>query len=203
MAPLPRPQDVLDDWIGAARDSAEAADEKNKLWFTKSFATDSYLAETYLDLLVALANGVAEDWAAQGARPRLAAIIALDQFSRNIFRDSGLSFRHDRLALDLCKHGLNTRQDEGLSEAERIFFYLPLEHSEQMSDQEKSVACFSRLLEAAREPFKPLCENTLNYAIRHRDVIEQFGRFPHRNTLLRRRNTPEEIVYLAQPGAGF
>lgn len=203
MSDLPTPDDVLSHWIGTASDDAEAAADKNKLWFVKSFETDQYLAETYVPLLSALASGLAHEWAAEGPRQRLAAIIALDQFSRNIFRAHALSFRHDALALAMTKDGLQQEQDKDMSEAERIFFYLPLEHSEHMTNQDASISNFARLAREARPEFKALCDNTLAYAHKHREVIETFGRFPHRNATLKRPNTAEEQAYLAKPGSGF
>ncbi|MEL8055293.1 MAG: DUF924 family protein [Pseudomonadota bacterium] len=203
MTPLPSPQDVLNYWLGEATNDAEAADAKMKLWFEKSAATDADIAEHFLDLMAPLANGLAQEWADQGLSHRLAAIIALDQFSRNLFRDTKHAFASDPLALSLTKDALSKGEETGLSEVERIFLYLPLEHSEDMADQDLSVQKYTDLAQDARPAFKALCENTLDYAIRHRDVIEQYGRFPHRNAILERPNTEAETEYLSQPGAGF
>ena len=194
---------MLDYWLGDAKNDAEAADEKMKLWFKKSETTDADIAEHFLDLMAPLANGLAQEWADQGLQQRLAAIIALDQFSRNLFRDTKNAFANDALALSLTKDALSKGEDAGLSEVERIFLYLPLEHSEDMADQDLSVHKYTELAEDARPAFKALCENTLDYAIRHRDVIDQYGRFPHRNAILKRTNTDAETDYLSQPGAGF
>ncbi|MEM9054333.1 MAG: DUF924 family protein [Pseudomonadota bacterium] len=203
MTTLPTPQDVLDYWLGETIDQAETVEAKHQLWFGKSFETDKDIADRFLSLIAPLADGLAYDWAEQGPQQRLAAIITLDQFSRNLFRDSPLSFAHDRIALGLTKEALMKGEDKTLSEVERIFLYIPLEHSEAMTDQDLSVQMYNKLAESARVAFKDLCENTLDYAHRHRDVIKQFGRFPHRNQILGRPNTPEEAEYLAQPGAGF
>ena len=203
MTTLSDPQDVLDYWLGDTIDHATAVEEKHKLWFGKSFETDQDIAERFLSLIAPLADGLAYDWAEQGPKQRLAAIIALDQFSRNLFRDSPLSFAHDRIALGLTKEALMSGEDKTLSEVERIFLYIPLEHSERMADQDLSIQMYTQLVETARPEFKDLCENTLDYAHRHRDVIKQFGRFPHRNKVLGRANTPEEADYLSKPGAGF
>jgi uncharacterized protein (DUF924 family) len=153
--------------------------------------------------MCALASGLAYDWAARGPRQRLAAIIALDQFSRNVFRGHATSFAHDKLALGLTKEALMLGIDAELTEIERIFLYIPLEHSERMADQTLSVELYSKLAASARPSFKKLCDSTLDYAHKHRDVIQQFGRFPHRNELLKRSNTLEEAEYLAKPGSGF
>ena len=203
MSGLPTPQDVLDYWIGDAVTSPEAAGRQNKLWFSKSDETDAEIRERFLPLLETLSRlPAAEDWAARGPRERLAAIIVLDQFSRNLFRGQARAFHQDDLALLLCKDGLALGQDKGLSECERIFFYLPLEHSEATEDQEQSVARFTDLLVESREGFRSLIESTLQYAKAHKEVIDQFGRFPHRNAALGRESTADEKEWLAE-GGGF
>ena len=204
MSALPTPADVLDFWIGEAETSAEAATSKNKMWFAKSAKIDSDIRKKFVTLLETLAAGpLADGWAGRGARERLAAIIVLDQFSRNLFRNSPRAFSQDALALRLCKEGLSRRQDLTLSEAERIFFYLPLEHSEDIGDQTRAIEMFSSLQRDARDSFKKLTGSTLEYARAHKEVIEEFGRFPHRNEVLARASTPEELIYLAKPGSGF
>ena len=203
MSELPTPQDVLDYWIGEATTSAAVAGEKNKLWFAKSDEIDGEIREKFLPLLEALSHlPAAEDWAARGPRERLAAIIVLDQFSRNLFRGEARAFHQDDLALLLCKDGLALRQDQGLSECERIFFYLPLEHSEAPEDQADSVSRFDELFIGSRSAFRNLTESTLRYARAHKDVIDQFGRFPHRNAALGRVSTDDEKEWLAE-GGGF
>ena len=203
MTGLPTPEDVLSYWIGEAANSAEAAGEKHKLWFGKSEATDAEIRERFLPLLETLSHfPAAEDWASRGPRQRLAAIIVLDQFSRNLFRDDACAFAQDDLALLLCKDGLALGQAQGLSECERIFFYLPLEHSEAPEDQAESVARFTTLAAEAREPFRELTASTLDYAKAHKDVIDEFGRFPHRNAALGRESTEDEKEWLAE-GGGF
>ena len=200
---LPTPGAVLDTWIGPAAHDALAAKARQKLWFRKSFATDRMLAVQFIPLLAALANGLGYDWAARGPRGRLAAIIALDQFSRNIFRGHALSFAHDRLALALCKEGMIIEDDRDLTEMEKVFFYLPLEHSERLVDQDLAVAQYEKLAETGRAAFKAQLAGTLEFAEKHRDVIREFGRFPHRNAILKRPSTAQEQAYLAKPEAGF
>ena len=203
MSELPTPQDVIDYWIGEASASPDAAGEKHKLWFGKSEETDAEIRERFGALVEALSDlPSAEDWAARGPRERLAVIIVLDQFRRNLFRDDARAFEQDSLALLLCKDGLALKQDKAMSEVERIFFSLPLEHSEAPEDQERSVQVFTDLLVDAREGFRDLIENTLQYAKDHKKVIDQFGRFPHRNKALGRDSTDEEKEWLAE-GGGF
>lgn len=203
MNQLATPEDVLDYWLGETPEKPETLTERNALWFAKSFKTDSEIADRFVETLSALANGLCEDWAARGPRERLAAIIVLDQFSRNIFRGHRFSFTHDRLARELMQAGLEAGEDQTLSEPERVFFYLPAEHSEDIADQDLSVRLFQTLTDGARADYKEFCKATLDYAHQHREVIAQFGRFPHRNRALRRASTPEERAYLDKPGAGF
>ena len=197
------PGEVLDFWIGAAANSAEAAGEKSKLWFGKSDNTDAEIVERFSATINALANGLAADWADRGAHARLAAVIVLDQFSRNAFRGEPEAFANDAVALSLSLEAIEMGEDKSLSEAERAFLYLPLEHAESKDMQARSVAKFAELAGDARDTFKPICDEWLDYAHRHKDVIDRFGRFPHRNEILGRLSTSEEAEYLAQPGSGF
>ncbi len=203
MTGLPAPKDVLDFWIGEATDSPEAAERKNKLWFRKSDETDEDIRQRFGALLDTLSHlPAAEGWAARGARERLAAIIVIDQFRRNLFRDDPRAFAQDDLAMLLCKDGIALGEDEGMSECERIFFYLPLEHSEFAEDQAEAVRQFTQLAKDARPGFRKLIESTLEYAYAHQSVIERFGRFPHRNAALGRESTEAELKWLAE-GGGF
>ena len=197
------PETVLDFWLGDHPSQPAVLETKQKLWFQKSFETDRTIADTFVTTLADLAAGQAKTWAKKGARSRLAAIIVLDQFSRNIFRGHRFSFTHDPMAKNLTLTGLAFNEDRELSEVERVFFYLPLEHSESLDDQKMSVKLFEELAREARPAFKDFCETTLDYARKHLEVIERFGRFPHRNAVLRRPSTREEQAYLSEPGAGF
>ena len=203
MTALPSPEDVLTFWIGEAANSPAELKLKNKMWFKGGAALDVEIAARFQPALETLSAGpLAEDWAAQGAQGRLAAIIVLYQFSRNIFRKSPRAFAQDRLALHLCKQGLLAREDLGLSEAERVFFYLPLEHAEDEGLQARSVDLFTSLHAEARPGFDEFTKSTLDYAHQHRDAIQQFGRFPHRNAVVGRVSTPAEQDWLAE-GGGF
>jgi uncharacterized protein (DUF924 family) len=200
---LPSPEDVLEFWFARAAVSPEALKVQNRKWFNGGKAFDAELEAKFLPLLETLSAGpLAEDWAARGPKGRLAAILVLDQMSRNIFRASPRAFAQDRLALHLCKEGLEAGGDTALSEPERVFFYLPLEHSEQLADQDEAVRRFTALYETAREEFRDYVYTTLDYARQHRDVIGRFGRFPHRNAVVGRTSTPDELEWLAERG-GF
>lgn len=196
------PGAVLDFWFGPALDDPAAATARNPLWFGKAFATDAAIAGRFLDTLAALASGLAYEWAVASPRARLAAIIALDQFSRNIFRGMPAAFGHDAMALDLASHGLMIAADYELAEIERMFFYLPFEHSERLADQETAVKALAAAEADARPGFAPVIAGALDYARQHRDVIARFRRFPHRNAVLGRTTTAEEEAWLAEHG-GF
>ncbi|OCW57574.1 DUF924 family protein [Hoeflea olei] len=163
-----------------------------KQWFVKDPALDQTITERFAKLHLALSRQVPPEWRAS-AEARLALVIALDQFPRNIYRGSPLAFATDTLALNAAKAALALGADAAVPEERRIFFYLPFEHAENLADQHRAVA----LCEALGN------EQYLDYARQHRDIIERFGRFPHRNPILGRTSTPEEEAYLAEPGAGF
>lgn len=197
------PGAVLDYWIGPATHDHIAADRLHKRWFIKSAETDTFIREQFGALLIALNDGLAETWFEAGPRPALAAIIVLDQFSRNIYRGEPQAFAYDGLALKLAKASLERGDASQLTEVETSFLLLPLEHSESAADQQACVSAFEALERASRPAFRPLIRNSSDYARQHQKVITQFGRFPHRNKILGRDNTAAETEYLNQPGAGF
>ena len=203
MSGLPTPGAVLDYWIGPATHDHFAADRLHKRWFIKRAETDAFITKTFSATLTALADGLAKVWAAAGPRQTLAAIIVLDQFSRNIYRGRSEAFAFDSLAVELALRGLETGDHTDLTEVEKSFFFLPLEHSESLEHQDLCVEHFEQLVENARPSFRPFCARSLDYAHQHRDIIQAFGRFPHRNAILGRTNTPAEKFHLSKPGAGF
>lgn len=199
---LETPDSLLAFWIGDAATSPEAAKAQNRLWFRKSFQTDALIAERFLPTLSALAGGMAYEWATRSPHGRLAAIIALDQFPRNLFRGTRAAFELDPMALDLATHGIMLAQDLELAPVERQFFYMPLEHSERLADQTLCVEAFQSALADAPEDFKPHVQDALDYALKHKEVIERFGRFPHRNKALTRPSSALEDAWLKAHG-GF
>ncbi len=147
------------------------------------------------------ATGELNEWLAT-ARGRLALIILTDQFPRNIYRDTARAFSCDSKALAWCLEGLHGRSDRELRPIERVFFYLPLEHAESREHQAKSVECFTELAASVPMEQRSTFEEYLDFAMRHRDIIDRFGRFPHRNNILRRESTAEELAFLTQSGSG-
>ncbi len=148
-----------------------------------------------MDALQAARCGTFGHWA-ETARGMLALIVLLDQFSRNLHRGSPDSFAADAQARALARDAVAGGLDRLLHPVERCFIYLPFEHSEDLADQHESVRLFETLRLA-------LGDSTVEYAYRHRDVIRRFGRFPHRNAVLGRDSTSEELCYLAEPVGGF
>lgn len=178
-----KPADVLAFWFGELdRDT----------WFRSTPAMDEMITRRFAATHLALARAIDGAWLASPEN-RLAAIIVLDQFSRNIYRATPLAFATDGLALGLARLSIAAGADMAVTAEKRLFFYLPFEHSEDLADQDLSVALFKAL----GDP------DYIDFAERHRQVIARFGRFPHRNAYLGRTSTPEELDYLALPGAGF
>jgi uncharacterized protein (DUF924 family) len=166
-----------------------------ELWFTKSDATDRLIAERFGATVDAALAGALDDWAAT-PRGTLALVIVLDQFTRNIFRGTPQAFAGDSRALALATRLVDSGRDLALVPVERWFAYMPFEHSERLLDQYESVRLFERLAADG-------LESPLDWARRHCDVVRRFGRFPHRNAMLGRPSTTEEVEFLQQPGSGF
>jgi uncharacterized protein (DUF924 family) len=130
-------------------------------------------------------------------------VIVLDQFPHHIHRDTPDAFAQDAKALALSLAALAAGEDKSLTLIERVFLYLPLEHAESIAMQDLSVAQYQQLADEAVESERTLFDNFLDYAHKHRDVVLRFGRFPHRNDILGRTSTAEEIAFLKQPGSRF
>jgi uncharacterized protein (DUF924 family) len=182
--------DVLAFWFGAAD---VARDE----WFRKDPDFDARIRDRFGALVEqALAGGLADWEGAAGAA--LARVLLLDQFTRNIFRDTSRAFDGDAQALALARSMVARGADQALPPLRRVFTYLPFEHAEDEAAQRESLRLFGALAAA-----HPALASYDDYARRHAAVIERFGRFPHRNAILGRASTPEEIAFLREPGSSF
>ncbi len=187
------PQEVLDYWFGAPA-SAEHGTTRG-LWFTKSDDTDADIRTRFSSTVEAALRGELDHWS-QDLHGALALILLLDQFTRNIYRDTPRAFAGDDAALALAQRLVDAGLDRQLSLRERWFTYMPFEHAESLPMQERAVALFQQLAnDGLPEP--------LEWAIKHRDVVARFGRFPHRNAVLSRASTPEEDAFLREPGSRF
>jgi uncharacterized protein (DUF924 family) len=193
---------ILDFWFGADPDDAIVVKKQATLWWSTNRESDDEIRQRFEDAVRSAAAGELNEWLAT-ARGRLALIILTDQFPRNMYRDTARTFSCDSKALAWCLEGLSGRVDRELRPIERVFFYLPLEHAESRERQAKSVQCFSELAATVPIDQKNIFEEYLGFAMRHHDIVERFGRFPHRNDLLGRRSTPEELAFLTEPGSSF
>ena len=195
-------QPILDYWFGRTDDDVDCANQKASLWWGKSPDVDADIRERFEPMLQLLVNGGNHYWL-KFPESRLSAIIVLDQFSRNIYRDSSIAYSADLLALNWCLSGIHEKLEKQLRPIEQVFFYLPLEHAEDLSLQHLCVERFQQLVEEVPVSQRETFVGFLDYAEQHAAVIEQFGRFPHRNEVLGRESTPDELAYLVQPGSGF
>lgn len=202
-AGLASADEVLAFWLGDARPDDATALAHSGPWFRKSAEFDAQMQARFGPTVDAALEGRLQDWAQGSAWDWLALLLLLDQFTRNIHRGSARSFAGDAQALALAQQGIALRRDQSLPPVVRIFCYLPLEHAESVEQQAASVAAFTTLAQQASAGNREFLAMTLDYAQRHQAVIAEFGRFPHRNTLLGRSSTAAETAYLAQPGAGF
>ena len=195
------PGSILHYWFAYSADRPATLGDRMSLWFGGGFELDRIIAHRFTPVVAKLASGEAIRWAACGPQERLAAVVALDQFSRSIFRNTPGAFENDPLALRLAKEAIARREDRMLKPVERWFLYMPLEHSEASADQSLSVAKFKDLVEVAPPEQHKTLAYVYDYALKHADVIKQFGRFPHRNAILGRETTPAEAEFLkTNPG---
>jgi uncharacterized protein (DUF924 family) len=180
-----RADEVLRFWFGEGAERGKA----HKRWFEKNSTFDAKVRNRFLPLYEELAR--CNDWL---SLPNycLARIVVLDQFPRNMFRGTARAFAADPLALAAAKHAMAKGYDRDLLPVEKQFVYLPFEHSESLADQER--AC---------ELMQLLGEELYGWAVKHKVIVERFGRFPHRNDILGRASTPDEVEFLKQPGSGF
>ena len=197
-----QPEEVLNFWFGSAGTASEIAGRQRKLWFGKSQANDQAVIDRFSATLVAATSGQLDRWA-NTPRGRLVLVIVLDQFPHHIFRDKPQAYATDPQALAMTLEALAAGEDPQLAPIERVFLYLPLEHAESMAMQDVSVSLYEKLAREATPAERPLFEDFLDYARRHRDVVARFGRYPHRNAILGRPSTADELEFLKQPGSRF
>jgi uncharacterized protein (DUF924 family) len=188
-------------WFGEIKDELSSPKQR-RMWYFSSATTDASIRAQFKDTLLAAAEGQFSDWS-QGPQGRLALIILFDQISRNIFRGSAEAFAYDHLALDLCLEGVSEGVDQSLCLTERLFLYHPLEHAESLEAQNQCVQLMQTLLKQYSGPQQQVAINSLKFAEEHRDIILHFGRFPHRNEVLGRHSSAEEIAYLNSGGKRF
>lgn len=195
-------QRILDFWFSAAELDAPQIDSRMERWFGSDPALDQQIRTEFGPLVERALAGELDGWAAS-AEGRLALILLLDQFCRNIHRGTAMAFAGDRRALKLCIEGSMGNEYRTLSPVQRVFFFMPLQHAESAGVQDKSVRIYNALAEGVSDTLRETFLTFAQFAELHRDIVARFGRFPHRNRVLGRSNTPEEDSYLAADAPSF
>ncbi|MEJ2514447.1 MAG: DUF924 domain-containing protein [Gammaproteobacteria bacterium] len=193
---------VLDYWFGDTVRNPSRVPARMGFWFGDDEARDRDMAERWGGLVDAAAEGRLDPWT-RTPRGRLAVLLLMDQFRRNIYRGTAEAFQRDGRARYLMRDGVSRMMDIQLTPVERMFFYMPLQHSESLEDQELGVDRYLQVEREVASDFRPIFADFRKYAQRHRDIIARFGRFPHRNAILGRRSTEEEQAWLASGGETF
>ena len=188
------PQEVLDFWFG--REGEEDYGEFREAWFNRDPEFDREIRDRFEPVYEEAAAGRLDHWKSE-ARSCLALIVVLDQFPRNMYRGDARMYAADEKAREAARHAVEHAYDRELSPYGRLFMYLPFEHSEELDDQRLSVELFRGLATEMGS------EDLLGYAVRHLEIVERFGRFPHRNEILGRRTTLEESKFLSGPDSSF
>jgi uncharacterized protein (DUF924 family) len=180
------------------------SDRARRAWFETDPEFDAELRERFGETHAAAVRGELDAWTGAPASC-LALVIVLDQLSRNLYRGTPLAFAADALASAHADHALADGFDQRVPLERRMFYYLPYEHTEQLAAQQRAVALFEQLVADYRREGTPDAEavEALEYARRHCEIIERFGRFPHRNAILGRTSTPEELAFLQEPMSSF
>jgi len=197
-------ESVLTFWFGNGLNSVTINEEKKAMWWGKNSGVDAEIEHRFQQLAQAVSRAELEHWR-ESAKGLLASIICTDQFPRNMFRDSGKAFAWDEKARSLAREAVATGVDKSLLTIQRVFVYMPYEHSESLEDQEECLKLFAELAEDAVTEGEPgdMYQSFVGFAKRHHEIIARFGRFPHRNHLLGRDSTDEEKKFLTQPGSSF
>jgi uncharacterized protein (DUF924 family) len=194
--------ELLQFWFGDDPDDAAVAAAKAELWWGHRQETDEALQAKFGAATSAAAADLLDHWAGS-PRGRLALILLLDQLPRAIHRGSPEAFAQDSKARKVAEQGLESGADRLLRPIERLFVYLPFEHSEDLADQDRSVQLYQDLAESVPEGHRETFAGFVDYAVKHNEIIARFGRFPHRNVILGRESTPEEKAFLEQPSSSF
>lgn len=193
------PEDVLRFWFG---EPGAPAFSKSTLWWSKDDATDAEIRRRFEATLEAAVRGELDGWR-KTPHGRVAFVVLLDQFSRNMFRGTERAFAQDELALRVACEALDAKDDEVLSTSQAVFLLMPLEHAEDRAMQRRCIEGFEKLLRICPGELRDEVKNNAHYAELHARIVERFGRFPHRNPILGRTSTPDEIGFLKEPHSSF
>jgi len=193
---------LLDWWFGSSDAPTQAARDKGKLWFGKKKSQDTDAQNRFGGLVEQALNGGLSEWTAT-PQGWLALVLLLDQLPRMIYRDTPKAYSGDKRAQEQVQHGLRLERDLALTPLQRTFIYLVLEHTETPAAQDEAIKRFTALLDLLPSTDREYFTQTLDYARKHQVVVKRFGRFPHRNAVLGRESTAEEVEFLKRPGSRF
>ncbi len=196
------PGTICEFWFGQHQDEAELIARQSALWWSKRDDVDSGIRVRFAPLLGRASAGELDGWRAT-PQGRLAFVLLTDQFPRNMFRSTPRAFAFDPLARAWARDAIDQGVDRRLRAIERVFLYMPLEHSESLDDQTEAVRLVGALTDGVGPQLRPDFERFLDFARRHREIIARYGRFPHRNAILGRESDAAEIDFLQQPGSSF
>ncbi len=197
-----RADEILGFWFADACRGPAEAQARQEFWFAGGPAVDASIRDRFLPLMEAARRAELADWSA-APESALALVLLLDQFPRNVWRGTARAFAGDALALASARAAIAAGFLGRIELAQRAFLLLPFEHSESLADQHESLRLFSGLQSSAPAPWRALFDGYFHHARQHCEIVERFGRFPHRNRLLGRESTPDELAWLAGGGATF
>ena len=206
--PTEQIQHIIEFWFGTEQSATAVAAQKTPLWWSKDQTIDREITQLFQATSDAATAGALDHWA-ETPRGLLALIIATDQFPRNMYRDIPRAFASDPVALAFAQRCVDSGFSQQLTTIERVFAYLPFEHSEDLEQQQRSVALYRELADAiaatpdASQDEIKLFATYLDFAQQHHDIIQRFARFPHRNHILTRNSSEQEQAFLSQPGSSF
>ena len=195
-------EEILDFWFADALANPVRAQERLGFWFQPNRETDKFVEARYAQTVRDASRGLLASWEAQ-PRSCLALVIVLDQFPRNMHRGTAAAFQHDEKALAVTRRGVGAGHLDALATVERDFLLMPYQHCEDVACQREGVALYERMVREAPAAWRAVAEQTLHYARLHREIVERFGRFPHRNAIVGRASTPAEVEYLAAGAESF
>ena len=197
----PMIEDILQFWFGRVEETLVPSKQRARVWFGESEEIDAEIKSRYSSLLTNKINELCGEWQ-KSARGQLALIILLDQFSRHIYHGVPEAYVNDATALTICEQGINAGTDHALSLIERVFYYFPLLHSEDIVYQERAIAVYQQLVALSLPETRAIYDRFLRFANHHFEVISEFGRFPQRNAALGRKTTDSELIYLRENDLG-
>ena len=196
------PKDILTFWFADAIGDPAKAMQRRSFWFQSDPAVDKAISERFSTPVLSATRGELSAWE-QAPRPCLALVVLLDQFPRNLHRGKAEAFQYDAQALDVASRGVAAGYLDQLSLVEKCFLVLPYEHSEDVSVQRAGIEHLEKIVDGADREWEPSARVSLDFAKRHLEIVERFGRFPHRNAVLDRPSTPAEQAYLESVGESF